>query len=84
LVIILSQWVDMMKMALILINSVECYNFHTNIWTEFPAMTEARAFATAVVKYCWHCTMNVLHLKVIYVTLLFIYINAINYKFIYI
>ena len=32
-------------------NSVECYNFDTNTWTEFPAMIEARTFATAVVKY---------------------------------
>ena len=34
------------------LNSVECYNFHTNTWTEFPAMTKARVDATAVVKYC--------------------------------
>ena len=33
------------------VNSVECYNFDANTWTEFPAMIEARAFATAVVKY---------------------------------
>jgi hypothetical protein len=32
-------------------NSVECYNFETNTWTEFPAMAEARDSATAVVKY---------------------------------
>ena len=33
------------------LNSVECYNFETKTWTEFPAMAEARAYATAVVKY---------------------------------
>ena len=32
------------------LNSVECYNFDTNTWTEFPAMIKARGFATAVVK----------------------------------
>ena len=31
--------------------SVECYNFDTNTWTEFPSMHTARAFPTAVVKY---------------------------------
>ena len=35
-----------------LVNSVECYNFDTNTWTEFPAMIKARQFVTAVVKYC--------------------------------
>ena len=34
------------------LNSVECYNFNSNTWTEFPAMAEARAYHTAVVKYC--------------------------------
>jgi hypothetical protein len=34
------------------LKSVECYNFQTNIWTEFPAMAKARATVTAVVKYC--------------------------------
>ena len=34
------------------VNSVEYYNFDANTWTEFPAMIEARAFATAVLKYC--------------------------------
>jgi hypothetical protein len=33
------------------LDSVECYNFETNTWKEFPAMAEARAYATAVVKY---------------------------------
>ena len=31
--------------------SVECYNFDTNTWTEFPSTTEGRHFSTAVVKY---------------------------------
>ena len=34
------------------LNSVECYNVNSNTWTEFPAMAEARAYHTAVVKYC--------------------------------
>ena len=34
------------------LNSVECFNFNTNTWTEFPAMNEERSYATAVVKYC--------------------------------
>ena len=34
------------------LNSVECFNFNTNIWTEFPAMNEERWCAPAVVKYC--------------------------------
>ncbi len=33
-------------------NSVECYNFNSNTWTEFPAMAEERSLHTAVVKYC--------------------------------
>ena len=33
-------------------NSVECYNFNTNKWTEFPDTAEERVGATAVVKYC--------------------------------
>jgi hypothetical protein len=33
------------------LNSVECYNLHTNTWTEFPAMAKARVRAPAVVKY---------------------------------
>ena len=34
------------------LNSVECFNFNTNTWTEFPATNEIRWGATAVVKYC--------------------------------
>ena len=34
------------------LNSVECFNFNTNTWTEFPVMNEERSYATAVVKYC--------------------------------
>ena len=34
------------------LNSVECFNFNTNTWTEFPAMNERRWHPTAVVKYC--------------------------------
>ena len=34
------------------LNSVECYNFQTNTWTEFPGMAQERLSATAVVKYC--------------------------------
>ncbi len=34
------------------LNSVECYNFNSNTWTEFPAMAEERSYPTAVVKYC--------------------------------
>ena len=34
------------------LNSVECYNFNTNTWTEFPPMLEERVYHNAVVKYC--------------------------------
>ena len=33
------------------LSCVECYNFDTNKWTEFPSLTERRHFSTAVVKY---------------------------------
>ena len=42
---------DIIVMGGLGLNSVECFNFNTNTWTEFPAMNEGRWGPTAVVKY---------------------------------
>ena len=42
---------DIIVMGGLRLNSVECFNFNTNTWTEFQAMNEKRWCATAVVKY---------------------------------
>jgi N-acetylneuraminic acid mutarotase len=47
-IIIIGGWDETLTIPL---NSVECYNFETNTWTEFPVMAETRMYATAVVKY---------------------------------